>query len=1186
MYLKSLEITGFKSFAEKIELNFSSGITAVVGPNGCGKSNLVDAIRWALGEQSVRIMRGTKMDDFIFNGTSGRKPLNYAEVSLIFDRADRFLPVDYQEIALTRRVFRSGEGEYFLNKIQCRLKDITELFWDTGIGTETYSLIGQGRIEQMINARPDERRELFEEAAKIHRYKQKKKESRARLDEMEQNLLRIEDLLAELKSQEEDLSEAAALAGRYRDLSSRLQEIEKKIACNRWRDNKSILEKLKIEKQKIEDDLQEKNKNLVMLEERLREIIVKESAKIEEKEKLKGFFDLAKAERESLASKLRLLQQQKKYLDEKNEAKEEACREVDDRIFGLQETMRKNEAELKNVLLEQEELGRKAANIKDRLTQLQAGRNIINLEGLRQKKTECNFKKVSLEQSLEADRLRFNELAERKKELEGILKVAAGDLQKLQNTRNEIEALLHRYELEREDKEEKSRILRQRLQDLEEQKKVRKDSLDVLEIELEKKNARLKYLKESQDSYDYYGGGVRAIMRASAQSPLLNKGIYGPVADLINVPSGLEKALEAALGARIQFIVVRDDEIARRAIEYLKKNRSGKATFLPLNLLKAPGKRELPSASGEDFLGVASQLVKVHQQYKKAVDYLLGRILVLKSLEAALKLARDNRGGWTIVTLDGEVVSPGGAISGGYHSRERTGFLGRKREIKSVESDILGIKKKQKNMETELEEFSNHLRGVENDLIDLDLLGRKLENERIRLQSDLERTSAEILRIEQETKHLKGEKAKLIAKQDSLKQQMVAKEKELQVLEDTLFVIAADLEKMNSIVRVDEEQVKELEKELVEIRVRFSALQEKESSLQEALGRQAEEKERLELLAARLLEEKSRLIEEARELDAEETVTKAEFEKAKGEVQKIEELIYLLRKELSYLKEEKESSSSDLQKGQKALEKNERRLQNLSLELIKAEEAGKYLEEQLLEKFNLDPQGDLISLVSVGDTEKQLKEKKTVLEEQIAALGEVDSGVVEEYERLQRRIAFLEEQKEDLLKGEKGVKRVLAELDRHMKKRFTEALSAIEKNFHDIFRKLFGGGQAFLKLTYPEDVLESGIEIIAQPPGKKLQSISLLSGGEKALTAIALLFALLQYRPVPFCVLDEIDSALDESNLERFVQYLKKYSDNTQFILITHRRKTMEEADVLLGITMEEQGVSKVVSLDLNKKAG
>ncbi|MGI6328518.1 MAG: chromosome segregation protein SMC [Dethiobacteria bacterium] len=1185
MYLKSLEITGFKSFAEKIGLNFSSGITAVVGPNGCGKSNLVDAIRWALGEQSVRIMRGSKMDDLIFNGTSGRKPLNYAEVSLVFDRADRFLPVDYQEVALTRRVFRSGEGEYFLNKAQCRLKDITELFWDTGIGTETYSLIGQGRIDQMINARPDEHRELFEEAARIHRYKQKRKESRARLDEMEQNLLRVEDLLAELKNQEEGLSEAAALAGRYREILIKLQNVEQKIAGKRWWDNKNILQRLQDERQKIEGKLLEKKNALLTLEERCQKIAVKESIKSEEKEKLQSCYNSSKGRKESLENQLSLFQQQSKYMKEKIRVKEDSCREIDERISGLEETRKKNETELKSVLLEQEELGKKAAEIKDRLTQLQAERNVLNLETLRQKKTENDLKKVSLGQSLEADRLRCDELSERINELDKGIKKATEEIEKLQTVQNKIRGFLQRQEIEQEDREEKHRLLKQHFKEFEERAKARKASLDVLQKEMEKKEARIKYLKESQDSFDFYAGGVRAIMKASAHNPLL-QGIYGPVADLINVPHGLEKALEAALGAKIQFIVTRDDETARRAIEYLKKNRAGKATFLPLNLLKTPGKRELPNAFGEDFLGVASQLVSVHQQYKKAVENLLGRVLVLKNLEAALKLTRSNRAGWSMVTLDGEVITPGGAISGGYHSQERTGFLGRKGELNTLEADILKIGNQQKDLEKDIEGLLNHMRGLENDLIELDLLGRKAENEKTRLQSELEKTDTGILRVEHEVKRLEGEKAKLKNKHDNLQRQILQKEKELQLLEEACSIIINDLEKMSSMVRVDEEQVKKLEKESVDIRVRFSALQEKESSLQEALGKQAEEKERLDLLLARLAEERGRLSVEMRHLETEKAGMLAELEKAKGEVCKNEELLFLLGSELSSLKKERSSLSLDLQKEQRAIEKIERRLQNLALELIKAEEAGKYLEEQLLEKFKINPRQDFPPQFLSMDTEEQLKKEKAFLEEQIIALGDVDPGVAEEYERLQKRIAFLEEQKNDLLKGEKGVRKVLAELDQHMKRRFLEALSAIENNFFDIFRKLFGGGQAFLKLTSPEDVLESGIEIIAQPPGKKLQSISLLSGGEKALTAIALLFALLQFRPVPFCVLDEIDSALDENNLERFVRYLKKYSGGTQFILITHRRKTMEEADVLLGITMEEQGVSKVVTLNLNKKAG
>ncbi|RJX24064.1 MAG: chromosome segregation protein SMC [Dethiobacter sp.] len=1185
MYLKSLDITGFKSFPEKTQLKFSSGITAAVGPNGCGKSNLVDAIRWALGEQSAKLLRGSKMDDFIFSGTARRKALNFAEVSLTFDKADKYLPLDYQEIVITRRMYRSGEGEYYLNKTPCRLRDITELFLDTGIGKETYSLIGQGRVEQLINARPEEHRELFEEAAEIHKYKQRKKEARTRLEEMNKNLLRVEDILAELKNQSVPLSEAAARAGEYRDLSHNLKEIEKTILVKRWWENNCLLQKVNIEMQKIYVTLQEKKDNLEAFRKRTSGIEQQENVKQVEINEVKELYQQQKEKLEKLQGQLTLIKEQKKYSREKKFMKEGSCKEVLGRISGLEETCRKNEAELKSVLLEQEQLGEKAAGLKAALEQLQKKTNLLARDELRQQKAEKNLQKAALEQFLESNRQRTQELWSSINEIEEREKNKNRDLDTLQKVEKEAIASLQRLKWDRLDKNKEHELLEQRRQDFYGQRKMRKDELTSLEREWQKKSARLKYLRESEDDLSLYASGVRAVMHDYLKDPS-EKGIYGPVANLINVPPEFEKALEVALGAKIQFIVTSDDLSARKAIEFLKGKKAGKATFLPLNLLKPAIRRDLPSPVPEDFCEVASRLVETPARFKKAVEYLLGGVLVAKNLEAALKLARNNKAGWRIVTLEGEMITPGGAISGGYHSEERSGFLQRKREFKNLEMEIMEIEKQNKQKSMELEIIENSITEVEKSFKELDLQGRKLEEEKTRVQTDLTRIGAEKSGIREEITHLAREKSRLLEKLHELAEQETRKEEDYKLLEESLAAVNVELENLSRQVKVDEEHYKNLEKELVEIRVRFSALQEKESSLQEALLKQVQEKERLDEIAAGLIEEKGKLQAELKDLEAAEDRAANGLEKERGKIQNSEGLLEQLNNDLKCCKQLKEELFSEAEREQKALERSERRRQNVNIELIKLEEAGKYLEESLQEKFKINPEKEISFDSLTGKAEEVLLKERELLEEKILSLGEVDPGAIDEYERLQNRISFLEGQREDLLSGEMGIKKILGELDQHMEKKFLQALQSIGKNFFDIFSQLFGGGQAFLKLTGPDNILESGIEIIAQPPGKKFQSISLLSGGEKALTAIALLFALLQYKPVPFCVLDEIDSSLDESNLSRYVHFLKRYVTGTQFIIITHRRKTMEEADVLYGITMEEQGVSKVVSLNLNQKAG
>ncbi|MDO9534607.1 MAG: chromosome segregation protein SMC [Bacillota bacterium] len=1185
MYLKSLEITGFKSFSEKVVLELSPGITAAIGPNGCGKSNLVDAIRWVLGEQSAKLLRGTKMDDLIFNGTTRRKAVNFAEVSLTFDKADQYLPVDYEEVVITRRMYRSGEGEYYINKTSCRLKDITELFYDTGIGTETYSLIGQGRVEQLINAKPEDNRELFEEAAEIHRYKQRKKESRLRLDEMDRNLLRVEDLLAELKMHHDTLSEEATRAGKYRDLSHEHKEIEKKIILKRWRGSKLFVQKMESQREKIISSFQEKESQAVILKDRVTQVEELEKLKFEENEQLKKIYQETKELKERMQGRLNLILEQKKNAMEKYSLKEESYGEVCARISGLEKTFIENEEELKSVLDELTQLGGKTSALKNDLKDLQGGKNLSSLDSLRREKSEKKLQRAALEQSLELNRIRCSELLERISEFEEMQRLKMRNLDTIQKTENEAAASLQRLKMNKFVRDKENTLLEHRRKDLHEQIETKRKILGSWEKEIEKKHARLKYLKESEEGLSLYTSGVRSVMKASFQNSVL-KGIHGTFAHLISVPPELEKAVEVALGAKVQFLVTEDDRAAQKAIEYLKVNRAGKATFLPLNLLKPPVRREFPLSDEEDCLGIASQMVEADVKYRKAVEYLLGAVLISRNLESALRLARKNRGSWNIVTLDGEMVRPGGAISGGYQPDERTGFLGRKREIKELDREIVDAKKQYRQEIEDITDYEKRLEEIETAINALALQERQFEKENVKLHNDLERTASELKRIRKEIQDIEPQKSKLLLKYNDLIDNEEKESNEYTLLGEKLSNIKVELDKMSRLVEVEEESCKRLEEDLVEVRIRFSTLQEKESSLQEIIQKQVQEKESLEILASGLLKEKARLLEESRHLKDEEGRIEVELEKERDELQKFEELLHGVEKDLNHFTGEKSKLSLTLQTEQKQLERYERKLQTLNIEIIKSEEAVKYLEEQLLEKFKIIPEKVLSDDSSDSEGEEKLLNEKKIIFEQILAMGEVNLSAIEEYEKLQKRITFLEEQKEDLLSGEKGMRKVLAELDQHMEKQFLEAMQVIEKNFFDIFTRLFGGGQAFLKITEPGNILESGIEIHAQPPGKKLQNISLLSGGEKALTSISLLFALLKYKPVPFCVLDEIDSSLDDSNLARFVRFLKKYAAQTQFIVITHRRKTMEEADVLYGVTMEEQGVSKVVSLNLNKKAG
>lgn len=1182
MRLKSLEIIGFKSFSERVELKFSQGITAIVGPNGCGKSNLVDAIRWGLGEQSAKLMRGAKMEDLLFNGTAQRKALNFAEVSLALDDVNKCLPLDYHEVVLTRRMYRSGEGEYYLNKIPCRLKDFFEIFWDTGIGTEAYSLIGQGRVEQIINARPEERREIFEEAAEIHKYKQKKKETGSRLEDTKRNMVRLEDLLAELKSRQNNLSQEADLARKYLDLQLQLQEKERKLFELRWEENRSSIAKVEGESAKLKELLQAKKTNLQKILGNAGRLAQDEEHTFQELEEKRNNVQLGRAGVEKLRQAFSLVQEQKKFARERSILKKEAVQEVRLRLEGIEKTLLENKEALQNVLKEQEHTGQRAAQVQARVKALQRGSLATSREKLQEQVTQLRSSGAVLEQAAQDNELRCRELKERISEIKKKQEAKIQEFEKWGNEERNFQGLLSRLKTEGKDLEKEFQLRKKHYDDFSKRCEEQKENYAELIRELEKKKGRLKLLRENEEEFLSYTGGVRAVMQAAGKGASL-KGIYGPVAGLISVSQEYEKAIEVALGASAQFIVVEDDKAAQEAIAYLKEKKAGRATFLPLNLLKTPVQREIPQGA-EGLLGVASKIVAIPDKFKKAVNYLLGGVLVSRDLKTALQILRKDRGGWRIVTLDGEMLTPGGAISGGLHSRERSGFLQRKRELASLQKEAEILEKRLEKEKNELTAGSKNLSFLGEELDVLALKQKANEREMPERRRQLENCRAERERNGKELKELEEEAASVEAKYHLLKEKGQRILLELGENREALERTGKELVQAGRLVSQEESESKKLEEELTEIRIKFSALQEKESACQELIRRQTQEKERLVILVGTLSDEQKKAFAEIEKLEIEENNLAKKCGEKERELKQAEKVLGRLSQDLVSLRRAKEELEIEKEKEQRSLERTERRYYQLNLEKTQLVEKSRYLREHYLEKYGLDPSSAVH--FEVNEEDEQLQKDRESIAEQILALGEVNSSAIEEYERLGERIIFLENQLKDLLHGEKGMRKVMEELDREMEKRFLQTLHTVEKYFLDTFTGLFGGGQAFLRLTDPEKVLESGIEIIAQPPGKKLQNITLLSGGEKALTSIALLFSVLEYKPAPFCVLDEIDSSLDESNIERFIAFLKRYSQQTQFILITHRQKTMEAADVLYGVTMEEQGISKVLSLNLTKKAG
>ena len=829
-------------------------------------------------------------------------------------------------------------------------------------------------------------------------------------------------------------------------------------------------------------------------------------------------------------------------------------------------------------------MGEKAAVLNATLRKLQEEQDLAGLKVLRKHLAEKNMEKAALQQFLKNSnrhgqelQMSLERLAEREKEKKKALAI-------LENTEKKLCATMEKIGWEKQDQDQEYDLLEQYRAALRKQQEEQQDHNRRLEREWQKKNARLKYLQEGEEYFSLYSRGVRAVMQAAHKDVL--PGIHGPVADLLSAPPALERAIEVALGAKVQFIVVADDSAAREAIEFLKGKKAGKATFLPLNLLRTGG-RKIPGTSlPREFLGVASRLVEIAPQFKKVADYLLGYFLIAEDLEAALKLARSNKEGWRIVTLDGEMITPGGAISGGYQPVERSGFLERKRELKDLAGETAVLKQQIERENDELRVLDDKVDDLAKNIQETGRQQRLSAEKEIKSRADHQGIIAEIKRVSGEIARLIEEKKELEAQYRRFKAEEKGKEEEYTVLKESLAAIEADLEKAGGEVSAAERRCKKVEQELVEIRIRFAALQEKESSLQEIIFKHIQENEHLQELEAGFAEQKDTLQKKMRELETEGNEIETTLEKERLVLAQIEEDALQQRDALKICRRQREELNIELTHAQKLRDRYERRTQNLRIERTRLEEARRYLRENLHEKFNLCPEENLTLCEEVDVPEEELIEEKKLLEENLFRLGDVNLGAAKEFARLQERIDFLKAQKVDLLQGEKELQKILAELDGHMEKQFMQALQNIEDYFLDIFSKLFGGGKAFLRLTDPASILTAGVEIVAQPPGKKLQNISLLSGGEKALTAIALLFAFLKHKPVPFCILDEIESALDDHNLAKFVNFLRKYAGDTQFIVITHRRRTMEEVDYLYGITMEEQGVSKVVSLSLIEKVG
>lgn len=1176
MYFKRLEMHGFKSFAEPAIIEFHEGITCIVGPNGSGKSNISDAIRWVLGEQSPKMLRGGKMEEVIFSGTANRKSRGMAEVTLVIDNTTGILPIDYNEVAITRRMYRSGESEYLINNNQCRLRDIRELIMDTGIGVDGYSIIGQGKIAELVSNKPESRREIFEEAAGVVMYKSKKAESEKKLASATANLERVNDIIAEIEGRIDGLKEDSIKAQEYIQLRDRLKDLEINItlkSIEKFDESNQILqedikklsedvEKLAEEKKLLDEELvqnRQKNDNLEQLGSDARDKLL---GVVEDINRLTNKSQLD-------AERLNTLDRDfARVTEEITELEEKKARESGN-IAGFEE-------QRKEILAKLDEADKKLQSKIDRYNEVSADYNKLleNIDDSRNRMynlyNESAAKKSeakSMESYKESLKERKEQLVEDSKRVDDSKESSMAALLKAQDDKESVDTALKNLQEDMNQKQERARETADKINKLDKE-------INHIQIQTSQFATRKKTIEEMENNYEGYNGAVRFIMKNNL------KGIEGVAADLMEVPRGFEVAIETALGAGLQNVVCQKDQDAKAAVKALKDNRAGRLTFLPMESIKG-GSANIPSAveNAKGFKGLGCNLVKYDSKYDGVFKYLLGRVAIVESMQDAIDFSKKTGAGVRFVTLEGEIVNASGAITGGKYKNATANLLERKSEIAKLAEKVTELEAKGQALKEEREEALEESRKIREAL-------QKNQEQEKSLQ-------LEAMNLNVQIKNAKASAKELELNESKFAQQLININKDF----DSAVEMALKLEK----------EAEECQLKGEEIKNDISTLMEQQESLktevEEASGditamridknKWDNENESLDKLIARVMQsikefdgeidaKQFKLTEFAKEKDqilfgsddAEETVKTKTKEK-----EELEEYIAQVTKEKAEVVEKvEEMSKNQTSVGEKLNAYQDQKYQQ-EIKFAKNETQLDTLKEKLWDEFEVSylqaiqyKKEDFV----MSTAQKESREIKNRMRE----LGDVNIGSIQEYAQVKERYEFLSEQRADITSAMEQLQAIVDDMERTIKTKFKDNFDKVVVNFEDIFKKLFGGGHAELRLDDEDNPLEAGIEIIAQPPGKKLQNINLMSGGEKTMTAMALMFAVLKTTPTPFCILDEIEAALDDSNVDRFAKYIKSF-DDIQFAIITHQKATMEHADVLYGVTMPERGVSKLLSLRL-----
>jgi len=1179
MYLKSIEVHGFKSFANKIVFQFHNGITGIVGPNGSGKSNVADAVRWVLGEQRVKQLRGGSMQDVIFSGTEMRKPLGYAYVAITLDNSDRQLTIDYDEVTIARRLYRSGESEYLINGAVCRLKDVNELFYDTGIGKEGYSIIGQGQIDAILSGKPEERRELFDEAAGIVKFKRRKVASEKKLEEERNNLLRVNDILSELEKQVGPLEKQSEKAKVYLKLKEELKsndvnlflldnaavreqlsdvENKYKIASDDLNESQNAFEKIKQEYEETEQKIEQLENAIEEGRNKLSEAGSTRSKLETQIEILKEQIKAAKSNAEHLTSRNLDVSKNVSLKDEEVKSYKDKKATIDERLEAA--------LTLKNEL--KQKLDSIQSNIEEYNTDIEASKNTIILTLNDRATIKSRMERLDTIQE---------QIDIRKAELTSKLVSARTDEAKQQD-------VIDKFEKEFEEISQQIEVLNASQKDKESEAVAAGEKLEKLDEEY--RNIQVKYHQDKStletltnltERYDGYGGSVKLVMEQKAK----HKGIIGVVADIVKTDKKYEIAIETALGGNIQNVVTDNEETAKKMIALLKSSRAGRATFLPLTSIKNPQAFATPEVLEEKgVIGLADSLVDTKAEYKDVAKAMLGRIVVVDNVDNAIAIAKKYKFAVRMVTVEGELFVPGGAISGGAFKKD-SNLLSRRREMEELKKNIEKNLKLIDTLLSDIEDTKN-LRNA----LRVEVEQIKLELQQTFIKQNTVRISLGNARSRQEENQ---------ADTDSLKNESLELDKQVNENKLERDDIAAKMQESLEIEKNCEITISNLNTLLEKKRNEESLASEELAKADVEAEKIVVEQEFENQNIARIEAEKQRFVEELNEIIGKMGDFEEEISVKENEIVEIEKTIAAsfdaqnnTQDKLTKDIEEKEALTLKQKNFFTTREELNDRITALDKEVYRLDAQKTKLSESM--QAHIDYMWNEYE-ITLRDAEALrnpdmndlvvLRREVAGLRDQIKRLGDVNVNAIEEFKEVSERYTFLKTQHDDLVEAEKTLVGIIEELDNAMRKQFKEKFSKINSEFDKVFKELFGGGVGTLELMEDQDILDAGVRIIAQPPGKKLQNMMQLSGGEKALTAIALLFAIQNLKPSPFCLLDEIEAALDESNVGRFAKYLHKLTKHTQFIVITHRRGTMERADRLYGITMQEKGVSTLVSVNL-----